>query len=284
MTRAERLARVERETPSLPVTRQCELLALARSSVYYERQPSVSEADLALMRLLDELHLKYPFMGSRRLRDELGKLGHTVNRKRIQRLMRLMGLEALYPKRRTSAPNPAHRLFPYLLRDLVIERPNQVWAADITYIPMRRGFLYLVAIVDWASRAVLSFRLSTTLEADFCVEALNAAIARFGVPEIFNTDQGAQFTSESFLGVLEQHQVRLSMDGKGRWRDNVFVERLWRSVKYEEVYLKAYETVHEARTSLAKYFDFYNHERGHQSLNRQTPWLVYTARTWAEAA
>jgi putative transposase len=284
MTRTERLSRVERAAPALPVTRQCELLALPRSSVYYERGPAVSDEDLALMRRLDELHLKYPFMGSRRLRDELAKLGHRVNRKRVQRLMHLMGLEALYPRKRTSLPNKAHRVFPYLLRDLVIERPNQVWATDITYIPMQRGFLYLVAIVDWASRAVLSWRLSTTMEADFCVEALHEAIERYGVPEIFNTDQGAQFTSESFLTVLERNQIRISMDGKGRWRDNVFVERLWRSVKYEEVYLKAYETVHEARSALAKYFDFYNHERGHQSLNRQTPWHVYTARTLAQAA
>ncbi|OGI60287.1 MAG: integrase [Candidatus Muproteobacteria bacterium RIFCSPHIGHO2_01_FULL_61_200] len=284
MTRAERFARVERDEPALPVTRQCELLALPRSSAYYERGPAVSDEDLRLMRLLDELHLKYPFMGSRRLRDELKKLGVIANRKRVQRLMRLMGLEALYPRKRTSVPNKAHRVFPYLLRDLLIDRPNQVWATDITYIPMQRGFLYLVAIIDWASRAVLSWRLSTTMEVDFCVEALEEAIARYGVPEIFNTDQGAQFTSEAFLGVLERNQIRISMDGKGRWRDNVFVERLWRSVKYEEVYLKAYETVHEARSSLAKYFDFYNHERGHQSLNRQTPWLVYTARTFAEAA
>jgi putative transposase len=284
MTRAERLARVERAAPSLPVTRQCELLALPRSSVYYEHGPAVSDEDLALMRRLDELHLKYPFMGSRRLRDELKKLGVIVNRKRVQRLMRRMGLEALYPRKRTSLPNKAHRVFPYLLRDLLIDRPNQVWATDITYIPMRRGFLYLVAIVDWASRAVLSWRLSTTMEVDFCVAALEEAIARYGVPEIFNTDQGAQFTSESFLTVLERNQIRISMDGKGRWRDNVFVERLWRSVKYEEVYLKAYDTVHEARSSLAKYFDFYNHERGHQSLNRQTPWQVYTARTFAQAA
>jgi putative transposase len=284
MTRAERLTRVEREESSLPVTRQCELLALPRSSVYYAPQAGIAQEDLTLARRLDELHLKYPFMGSRRLRDGLAKLGPPVNRKRIQRLMRLMGLEALYPKRRTSVPHPAHRVFPYRLRDLTIERPNEVWAADITYIPMRRGFLYLVAIVDWASRAVLSWRLSSTMEAEFCIEALNEAMAQFGIPEIFNTDQGAQFTSEAFLTVLEQHQVHISMDGKGRWRDNVFVERLWRSVKYEEVYLKAYDTVHEARRSLAKYFDFYNHERGHQSLDRQTPWQVYTASTLAEAA
>src|SRR3990167_1873448 len=188
MTRAERLERVEREAPALPVARQCELLALARSTVYYGRGSAVSEADLVLMRVLDELHLKYPFMGSRRLRDEFGKRGVTVNRKRVQRLMRLMGLEALYPRKRTSLPNKAHRVFPYLLRDLVIDRPNQVWATDITYIPMRRGFLYLVAIIDWASRKVLAWRLSTTMETDFCVAALEEAITRYGVPEIFNTD------------------------------------------------------------------------------------------------
>lgn len=187
------------------------------------------------MRLLDELHLEYPFMGSRRLKDELTKLGHPVNRKRVQRLMRLMGLEALYPKQRTSLPNAAHRRFPYLLKGLAIEHPNQVWAADIAYIPMARGFLYLVAIIDWSSRAVLSWRLSHTMDVDFCVEALEAAIARFGAPSIFNTDQGAQFTCEAFLTVLEHNHIRISMDGKGRWMDNVFVERLWRSVKYEEV-------------------------------------------------
>lgn len=285
MTRAERMNRVERGLqPVLPIQRQCELLALPRATVYHERGPAVSAEDLALMRTLDELHLRYPFMGSRRLRDELKKLGQVVNRKRVQRLMRLMGLEALYPKKRTSDPAKAHRRFPYLLKGLVIDRPHQAWAADVTYIPMARGFLYLVAIIDWASRAVLAWRLSNSMEADFCIEALQEAISRFGRPEIFNTDQGAQFTAEAFLGVLEQHQIRISMDGKGRWVDNVFVERLWRSVKYEEVYLKAYETVHEARTSLAKYFDFYNHERGHQSLNRRTPWHVYTARTLAAAA
>lgn len=266
----------------LPITRQCQLLGLSRSSVYYEPATPVNEEDLMLMRLLDELHLKYPFMGSRRLKDGISKLGHTVNRKRVQRLMRLMGLEALYPKKRTSDPNKAHRRFPYLLKGLTIDRPNQVWAADVTYVPMARGFLYLVAIIDWASRAVLSWRLSNTLDADFCVEALQEAITRFGRPEIFNTDQGAQFTAEAFLGVLEKNQIRISMDGKGRWRDNVFVERLWRSVKYEEIYLKAYETPKEARTSLANYFRFYNHERRHQTLG-QTPWSAY-AKTMAEAA
>ena len=284
MTRAERMEQVKREAPALPVTRQCELLALPRSTVYYERQPPVSAEDLMVMRRIDALHLRYPFMGSRRLRDELGKLGYAVNRKRVQRLMRLMGLEALYPRKRTSVPNKAHRLFPYRLRHLAIDHPNQVWAADITYIPMARGFLYLVAVVDWYSRSVLAWRLSNSMEADFCVEALEEAMVRYGKPEIFNTDQGAQFTSEAFLTVLERNQIRISMDGRGRWMDNVFVERLWRSVKYEEVYLKAYESVAEARGSLAKYFAFYNHERGHQSLNRQTPWQVYTARAFAQAA
>lgn len=236
------------------------------------------------MRLLDELHLKYPFMGSRRLRDAIGKLGRRVNRKRVQRLMQIMGLEALYPKKRTSDPHKAHRVFPYLLRNLAIERANQVWAADITYLPMRRGFLYLVAIIDWASRAVLAWRLSNTMDADFCVEALEEAIRRHGRPEIFNTDQGAQFTSEDFLGVLERERIRISMDGKGRWRDNIFIERLWRSVKYEEVYLRAYESVNEARFSLANYFHFYNHERGHQSLAKRTPWQVYSTAQLAQAA
>jgi len=267
---------------TLSIRRQCELLVLSRSSVYYEREDAVSEEDLSLMRLLDELHLKYPFMGSRRLKDELTKLGTRINRKRVQRLMRLMGLEALYPKQRTSDPNNAHRRFPYLLKGLAIEHPNHVWATDITYVPMARGFLYLIAIIDWSSRAVLSWRLSNTMDVDFCVEALEEAITRFGRPEIFNTDQGAQFTSEAFLHVLERNHIRISQDGKGRWMDNVFIERLWRSVKYEEVYLKAYETVNDARTNLAKYFHFYNHERRHQTLG-QTPWNAYT-RTMAEAA
>ncbi len=267
---------------TLSIRRQCELLVLSRSSVYYEREDAVSEEDLSLMRLLDELHLKYPFMGSRRLKDELTKLGTRINRKRVQRLMRLMGLEALYPKQRTSLPNATHRRFPYLLKGLAIEHPNHVWATDITYVPMARGFLYLIAIIDWSSRAVLSWRLSNTMDVDFCVEALEEAITRFGRPEIFNTDQGAQFTSEAFLHVLERNHIRISQDGKGRWMDNVFIERLWRSVKYEEVYLKAYETVNDARTNLAKYFHFYNHERRHQTLG-QTPWNAYT-RTMAEAA
>ncbi len=283
MSVSDRRALLDHNHAELSIRRQCQLLGIARSGVYYERRPA-NDNELGVMRRLDELFTQWPFLGSRRLARLLRDEGHAINRKRVQRLMRKMGIAALGPKPRTTKPAPGHKIYPYLLRDLVIGRPNQVWAADITYIPIGRGFLYLVAIIDWASRAVLSWRLSNTMEADFCVEALNEAIERFGRPSIFNTDQGAQFTGEAFLGVLEQNKIRISMDGKGRWMDNVFVERLWRSVKYEEVYLKAYSTVHEARTSLAKYFDFYNHERGHQSLDKLTPWQVYTARTLAEAA
>jgi putative transposase len=269
---------------SLPMTRQCELLALARSSVYYQPAP-VSQTDLELMRLIDESHLERPFFGSRRVRDWLEDHGHDVNRKRVQRLMRLMGLTAIGPKPNTSRPRVGHTVYPYLLGDLTIERANQAWAADITYIPMARGFLYLVAIIDWHSRKVLSWRLSNTMDADFCVEALEEALTRYGTPEIFNTDQGAQFTSAAFTEVLKNASVQISMDGKGRWVDNVFVERLWRSVKYEEVYLRAYETVAEARERLGRYFRFYNAERRHQSLNRQTPDQAYAgASTWPEAA
>lgn len=284
MTRAERLQRVERDNPDLPVRSQCKLLALPRSSVYYARKSVVSDDDLALMRRLDGLHLQYPFLGSRRLRDRLEADGIFVNRKRIQRLLRVMGIEALYPKRRTSIPDKAHKIYPYLLRGLTITRPNHVWCADVTYIPMQRGFCYLVAIMDWATRAVLSWRLSVTLEPHACVEALEEAIHRHGAPEIFNTDQGAQFTADAFTDVLKTHDVDISMDGKGRWRDNVFVERLWRSVKYEEVYLKAYASIPEARRSLAKYFHFYNHDRCHQALNRQTPWQAYTMVPLGQAA
>ena len=236
----------------VPITRQCAWLGVPRSSVYYQGKPAVSDDDLALMRRLDAIHLQHPFLGSRRLRDRLERDGVLANRKRIQRLMRVMGIETLYPKRKTSARGPGHRIYPYLLRGLAITRPNQVWCADTTYIPMARGFCYLVAIMDWATRAVLSWRLATTMEADSCVEALEEAIARYGAPQIFNTDQGAQFTSEAFTDCLKAHTIDISMDGKGCWRDNVFVERLWRSVKYEEVYLKAYTSIHEARASLAK--------------------------------
>ena len=283
MTTAERLQRVEREHPVVPITRQCAWLGVPRSSVYYQGKPAVSDDDLALMKRLDALHTQHPFLGSRRLRDRLERDGVFVNRKHIQRLMRVMGIETLYPKRKTSARGPGHRIYVYLLRRLAVPRPNQVWCSDTTYIPMARGFCYLVAIMDWATRAVLSWRLATTLEADSCVEALEEALERFGAPQIFNTDQGSQFTSEAFTDVLKAHTIDISMDGKGCWRDNVFVERLWRSVKYEEVYLKAYESIPETRASLAKYFHFYNNERRHQALDRQTPWQAYTA-SWDLAA
>ncbi len=268
----------------LPVTRQCELLNLNRSTVYYQGA-GVSDEDLALMRRIDEMHLRRPFYGSRRLRDWLQDEGYGVGRKRVRRLMRLMGIRALYPRPHTSKPGKGHKIYPYLLRDLTIERPNQVWATDITYIPMARGFVYLVAIMDWYSRKVLAWRLSNSMESDFCVEALEEALTHYGSPKIFNTDQGAQFTSEAFTGVLIDAGVDISMDGKGRWVDNVFVERLWRSVKYEDVYLKAYETVAEARDGIGTYFEFYNHERRHQSLNRLTPEQAYTGDAgWLQAA
>ena len=259
---------------SLPVTRRCELLEVARSTAYYRPRP-VSDADLALMRLIDEVHLELPFYGSRRRRDELETRGHRVNRKRVQRLMREMGLAALYPKPRTSVPGHGHKVYPYLLKDVSVERPNQVWATGICYIPMARGFMYLVAVMDWYSRRVLSWQISNTLDGDFCVEALEAALARYEAPQIFNTDQGAQFTAAAFTDVLKAHGVAISMDGKGRWLDNVFVERLWRSVKYEDVYLRAYETPAALRVGLTRYFDFYNARRRHAALDRRTPDAVY---------
>jgi putative transposase len=274
---------IDRAYP-MPISRQCEILELSRSSVYYRAVP-IPEADLALMRRIDEIHLKLPFFGSRRIRDRLQREGYTVNRKKVQRLMHLMGISALYPKRRTSLPDQGHRVYPYLLRDVTIERPNQVWCADICYIPMARGFLYLAAIMDWHSRKVLSWRLSNTLDTQFCVDALEQALRRYGIPEIFNTDQGAQFTSDGFTKVLQDAGVRISMDGKGRWIDNVFIERLWRSLKYEEVYLKAYETVAEAIRGIGDYFDLYNEERPHQALARLTPNEVYAGGfTLPEAA
>ena len=255
---SERRGRIH-EKHELSKTRRCELLDVPRSSAYY-RGESVSEADLAVMRLIDEIHLQLPFYGSRRMRDELEERGHTVNRKRVQRLMRQMDLRALYPRRRTSQPGKGHKIYPYLLRDLSIERANQAWASDISYIPMAKGFMYLVAIMDWYSRRVLSWRVSNTLDADFCIEALEEALQRFEAPEIFNTDQGSQFTCEAFTDVLKGHAIAISMDGKGRWVDNVFVERLWRSVKYEDVYLRAYETPTELRAGLARYFGFLQHQ------------------------
>jgi putative transposase len=277
---SERRAQIH-TTHELPKTRRCELLDVARSSAYYRAEP-VSEEDLELMRLIDEIHLRWPFYGSRRLRDELQERGHTVNRKRIQRLMRQMGLRALYPRQRTSQPGKGHKIYPYLLRELSIERANQVWATDICYIPMAKGFMYLMAIMDWHSRRVLSWRVSNTLDTDFCIEALEEALQRFGTPEIFNTDQGAQFTSEAFTRVLKAHGIQISMDGKGRWVDNVFVERLWRSVKYEDLYLRAYETPTELRTGLARYFQFYNSRRRHSALDRRTPDAVYFDQAHSE--
>ena len=268
---------------SLPVTRQCQLLNLNRSSVYY-RPMGVSDEDLRLMRLIDEIHLKRPFYGSRRIRDDLEDLGHSVNRKKVQRLMRQMGIRALYPTKGTSRPGQGHKIYPYLLKGLEIGRPNQVYCADITYIPMARGFVYLVVVMDWYSRRVLSWRLSNTMDSAFCVDALEEAIDRYGAPQIFNTDQGAQFTSEAFTGVLTAAGSKISMDGKGRWIDNVFVERLWRSVKYEEVYLRAYASVTEARTSIGDYFRFYNSERKHQSLGSTPDQAYFGATTLPEAA
>jgi putative transposase len=259
---------------SLPVSRRCELLDVARSMAYYRPTP-VSEDDLVLMRLIDEIHLELPFYGSRRLVDELEDRDWPVNRKRVQRLMRQMGLAALSAKRCTSRAAAGHKIYPYLLRGLGIERPNQVWAADICYLPRPQGFMYLVAIMDWYSRRVLAWRISNTLDSAFCVDALEAALVRFGPPEIFNTDQGAQFTSEAFTAVLKAHGVSISMDGRGRWLDNVFVERLWKSVKYEAVYLRAYETPGALRAGLTQYLEFYNHRRRHAALNRRTPDTVY---------
>ena len=260
----------------MSIRRQCEILRVNRSGFYYEPAPTSPE-DLALMRRIDALHLKFPFYGSRKLAIELKKEGRDVNRKRVQRLMRLMGLEAIAPKPKTSEPHPEHATYPYLLRGLTICRANQVWAADITYIPMKAGFVYLVAIIDWYSRRVLSWRLSNTLDPSFCVEALEEALARFGKPEIFNNDQGAQFTADAFTGVLRERGVAISMDGRGRCLDNVFVERLWRSLKYEEVYLHVYDSVPEARDAIGRYLDFYNDERPHQALGYQTPAAFYAS-------
>ncbi len=262
---------------TLSIRRQCELLAVSRSGWYYEPEPADAE-ELALMRRIDELHLAYPFYGSRKIGRELRSEGRIVNRKHVQRLMQRMGLVALVPKPpSTSEPAPEHVRYPYLMRGLTVSRANQAWAADITYIPMAHGFLYLVAIMDWYSRRVLAWRLSNTLESSFCVEALEEALSRYPAPEIFNTDQGAQFTAAAFTGVLRAHGIRISMDGKGRCLDNVFVERLWRSLKYEEVYLHAYADAREARTAIGGYFTFYNEHRPHQALGYQTPAAFYRA-------
>jgi putative transposase len=259
---------------ALPVTRQARELGISRGSVYYLPRPT-SDADLAVMRRLDELHMDFPFAGSRMLRDLLGADGAKVGRLHVSTLMKKMAIEAIYRRPNTSKPAPGHKVYPYLLRKLAVTRPNQVWATDITYIPMARGFVYLIAIVDWFSRRVLSWRLSITLETDFCIEALEEALTRFGAPDIFNTDQGSQFTSMAFTSVLHREKIAISMDGRGAWRDNVFVERLWRSVKYEEVYLRAYSSVSEARASLGRYLTFYNGRRPHSSLDRKTPDQAY---------
>jgi putative transposase len=280
MSRAERRALVERGAPVLPVSRQCRLLALSRSLVY-RRSAEISEEDCTIMALIDRQYLIRPYYGSRRMAAWLATQGHVVNRKRVQRLMRLAGLVAIYQRPNTSKAAAAHKIYPYLLGGISIERVNQVWCSDVTYIPMAKGFLYLVVIMDWVSRAVLAWRLSNTLGAEFCVEALEEALSRYGQPEIFNTDQGSQFTSDDFTRLLKRHAITISMDGKGRCMDNIFVERLWRSLKYEEVYLNAYAGVAEAKAGIGSWLGFYNEERQHQSLGYRTPRQVYEAeRPW----
>ncbi|MCA0763273.1 IS3 family transposase [Vibrio vulnificus] len=276
LDRAQRKSSLVKSTP-LPIKRQCELLNIARSTAYYH-PIGLSAEEITLRRMIDEIHLQYPFMGSRRIRNELAKKGHSVNRKRVVRLMRDMGIGAIYPKPKTTLANKAHKVYPYLLRDIEVTYPNQAWAIDITYIPMAKGFLYLVAIIDWYSRKVLAWRLSNTMDTSFCIEALEEALKHYGPPDIFNSDQGSQFTSTEFTQTLIEHNVRISMDGKGRWVDNVFIERLWRSLKYEEVYLKAYTTPREAELEIGNYMVFYNEERNHQGLNNLTPDEAYFGR------
>jgi putative transposase len=278
MSVPDRRALVERDDREPSIRKQCKLLGLVRSGVY-RKPPPANDNDLALMRRIDELFTAWPFLGSRRMAAMLRSEGWPVNRKRMQRLMRRMGIAALGPKPRTTKPAPGHKIFPYLLRNLAIDRPNQVWAADITYVPIGRGFLYLVAVIDWASRAVLAWRLSNTMDVSFCVSALEEALARFGKPDIFNTDQGSQFTSAAFTGVLAAASVRISMDGRGRWMDNVFIERLWRSLKYEDIYLKGYADGREARAGIGLWMTFYNSRRPHQTLGNRTPMAV-----WREGA
>jgi putative transposase len=274
MSAPDRRRLVERRHARLSIRRQCELLGVARSGVY-RAPPPANDNDLALMRRIDELFTAWPFLGSRRMTTMLRANGYAINRKRVRRLMRKMGIAALGPKPRTSKPAPGHKIFPYLLRGLAIERPNQVWCADITYIPIGRGFLYLVAIMDWASRAVLAWRLSNTMDASFAVAALEEALSRFGRPDIFNTDQGSQFTSTAFTGTLAAAGVRISMDGLGRWMDNVFIERLWRSLKHEDIYLKGYADGREAKIGIAAWIAFYNSRRPHQALGNRTPMAVW---------
>lgn len=268
---------MDRDHAELSVRRQCELLGVNRSGLYYGPLGE-SEENLALMRLLDEQYMRTPFYGSRKMVEWLATQGCGVNRKRVTRLMRLMGIEAVYPKPKLTQPGEGHRIYPYLLRGMEVNRVNQVWSTDITYIRMQQGFVYLVAVMDWFSRYIVSWRLSLTMELDFCVEALRCALRR-GRPEIFNSDQGSQFTSEKFTGELAAREIAISMDGRGRCMDNIFIERLWRSLKYEEVYLKDYESVTEARAGIEKYFRFYNQERPHQSLQYQTPASIWLARS-----
>lgn len=276
---------IDSQDGRISIVRQCKMLKISRSSVYYKRKQTKKE-DLELMRIIDEQYLKTPVYGSRSMRNHLRRLGYKkINRKRVQRLMRFMGLEAIYPKPKTSKPHPKHKIYPYLLRGLKIDRPNQVWATDITYIPLARGFMYLVAVMDWYSRKVLSFRVSNTLDADFCVEALNDAIRCYGCPEIFNTDQGSQFTSSGFTGELEKHDIKISMDGRGRFQDNIFVERLWWTVKHHYIYLRTFDSGTDLRKGLKRWFEYYNQKRLHQSLGDQTPDEIYfKERTWLKAA
>jgi putative transposase len=281
MSAPDRRALINRGHGALSIRRQCTLLGLARSGVSRLPRPA-NDNEPGLMRRIDELFTAWPFLGSRRMAALLRAEGYSINRKRVQRLMRKMGIAALGPKPRTTKPAPGHKIFPYLLRGMTIDRPNQVWAADITYVPIGRGFLYLVAVIDWASRAVLSWRLSNTMEASFCVSALEEALARFGRPEIFNTDQGSQFTSAAFTGTLMAAGVRVSMDGRGRWMDNVFIERLWRSLKYEDIYLKGYGDGREARAGIAAWIAFYNLQRPHQALGNRAPMAVWRAGAGGE--
>jgi putative transposase len=276
---------IDADDQKLSVCNQCRILNLNRSTYYYKMKP-VKPEDLKLMRLIDEQYLKTPSWGSRSMRNHLRRLGYKINRKRVQRLMRLMGLEAIYPKPKTSRPHPAHKVYPYLLRNTVVERPNQVWTADITYIPMNRGFMYLVAVMDWYSRKILSWRVSNTLDTEFCAEALSEALSRFGRPEIFNTDQGAQFTATAFTNVLKSHHVQISMDGRGRVQDNIFIERLWWTLKYQYLYLWSFGNGSELRQGLAQWFEFYNADRSHQALDNLTPDEVYfdLPHPFAEAA
>jgi putative transposase len=276
---------IDSNNKKLSLSRQCRLLKLNRSTVYYKKRP-ITPIDLKLMQLIDKQYLKIPSWGSRSMRNHLRRLGYKVNRKKVQRLMRLMGLEAIYPKPKTSRPHPEHKVYPYLLRNLKIDRPNQVWAADITYIPMSRGFMYLVAVMDWHSRKVLSWRVSNTLDTDFCVQTVEEAISRFGAPEIFNTDQGAQFTSSAFTSLLKDHDINISMDGRGRVQDNIFIERLWWTLKYHYLYLWSFNNGSQLRQGLDQWFRFYSQERSHQALDNMTPDEVYYGlpHPFAEAA